>query len=890
MSILRRFANLFRSDRLSDDIDRELSFHLRERVEELMEGGMSERAAVALARRQFGNPTFQREETRGSDVLGWLDSVMGDVRYAVRALRRSPVFATVAIASLALGIGGNTAIYTLIDAVMVRSLPVPNPDELAQVTVSDADGDGYFTNPLWEEIRNRQTAFTHVAAIGETGWDIADGGEVRRVYGTFAGGDYFALLGARPQLGRLFSRADDARGCPAIAVLGNGFWQSEYGGRADVIGRMIPLQGKSFEIVGVVAPGFSGPEVGRDVQVYAPLCSEAIINGRFSALDRRSNWWLRVIGRRDPSLTLEQARARLKTIAKDSYAATVPAHWSADDKANYVGRTFSAIGMSQGISRLRARYAPALKILMGAVALVLLISCANVANLLLARAAARQREMAIRMAIGAARRRVVRQLLTESGLLAAAGAVGGIFVAYWGTRGLVALISTPSSPVWLDLGANLRVLGFTVLAATLTALLFGLVPAWRGAHVDPQSAMKAHGRGVAEGRFRVGKALVAAQVALSLTLLVGAGLLIGSLYRLKNVELGFRAEGVLLAQVNFSRSGVPQEQMANVQRGLLERLRAMPGVRAAASADLTPIGGSSWNDEIYVDGYVPTSQRDNVVWFNSVSDGYFAALDLQLLAGRDFNAGDVPAGPRVAIVDQATAEKYFGGAAIGRQFRLKRGDNFEPPVTIVGVVEGAKYQGLRETNSMTIYVASSQGDAGNFINLALRSDGDPRSLAGPVKSAVAGVHPQTTIELSTLTEQVARSLTRDRVLAMLSGLFGGVALLLSVLGLYGVMAYTVARRRNEIGVRIALGAAAPRVVRMVLGDVARVVALGAIVGLAGAIAAGRLVSAFLYGIAARDPLVLASATALLVLVALAAGLVPALRAARVDPVAALRED
>jgi putative ABC transport system permease protein len=890
MSVLKRFTNLFRTEKLSDDISRELSFHIRERAEELMERGMPEQSAIEEARRQFGNPTFQAEAARDHDIIGWIDSVFADVRYATRALLRSPVFATVAIASLALGIGANTAIYTLIDAVLVRSLPVPNPQELAQVTTSDADDDGYFTNPLWEEVRNRQSAFVSIAAVGETGWNIAEGGEVRRVHGAYAGGDYFALFGMRPALGRLFTRGDDVRGCAASAVLGNGFWRSEYGGRSDVIGRTISLQGKPFEIVGVAAEGFAGPEVGREIQVYAPLCSEAVIAGETSALDRRSNWWLRVIGRRDPSVSLEQARARLKGIAPEAYAATVPQHWGADNKADYAKRTFSAIGVSQGMSSLRTRYGTALKVLMGAVALVLLIACANVANLLLARAAARQREVAIRMAIGAGRRRVVRQLLTESALLAAAGAVGGSFVAYWGTRGLVALISTAQSPVWLDLSVNLRILGFTVLAATITAVLFGLVPAWRGTRVEPQSAMRAHGRGIAEGRFRIGKALVVAQVALSLTLLVGAGLLIGSLYRLKSVDLGFRAQGVLLAQVNFGRTGLPKEQMANVQRGLLERVRATPGVRAAASADLTPIGGSSWNDQIYVDGYTPKSAQDHLVWFNAVSDGYFAALDLPLLAGRDFGAGDVKSAPRVGVVDQATAEKFFGGDAIGKQFTVKRGDTFEPAVTIVGVVRNAKYQRLRETNSMTVYLASSQQDVGSYVNLAVRGDGDTRALVAPLKGAVAEVHRQATIEVRTLEEQVATSLSRDRVLALLSGLFGAVALLLSMLGLYGVMAYTVARRKNEIGVRIALGAASTRVVRMVLGDVARVVAIGALVGIAGALAAGKLVASFLYGLEARDPLVLAAATGVLVSVALVAGLIPALRASRVDPVAALRED
>ncbi|MGH7719818.1 MAG: ABC transporter permease, partial [Gemmatimonadaceae bacterium] len=312
MTILNRFANLFRSERLSHDIDRELSFHIRERIDELMGRGMSERDAVDEARRQFGNLTLQREATREADVLSWLDSVVADVRYAVRALLRSPVFATVAVASLALGVGANTAVFTLMDAVMVRSLPVPHPEELVLVTLSDQDRDGYFSNPLWEQVRDRQTGFSAMAAFGDTEWNIADGGEARTVEGLYVSGDYFAMFGVQPALGRLFTRNDDTRGCAAIAVLGHEFWQLEYGGRTKVVGESISLVGRPFEIVGVAAPGFGGPEVGREVQLYAPLCAEAQVNGSSSTLDQRSNWWLRVMGRRDENLSLAQAIARLK--------------------------------------------------------------------------------------------------------------------------------------------------------------------------------------------------------------------------------------------------------------------------------------------------------------------------------------------------------------------------------------------------------------------------------------------------------------------------------------------------------------------------------------------------------------------------------------------------
>ena len=896
MSFLRRIVNLGRGERLSRDIERELSFHFKEHVDELMDRGMSERDAIVAARRRFGSMVSVGERTRDQDVLGWLDSLMADSRYAFRALRRSPVFTTVAIASLALGIGANTAIYSLMDAVVLRSLPVPAPDELVQVNFGGEDRGGYFTNPLWEQVRDRQTGFQSIAAFSETSFNIADGGEVRNVLGMWASGDFFTLFGMQAELGRLFTRADDQRGCSGIGVLGHGFWRSEYGGRPDIIGKTISITGKPFQIIGVAAPGFAGPEVGRDVHVYVPLCAEAYLRGQRSALDRRSNWWLRIIGRREAGLSLAQVAARLTAIAPEAFAATVPPNWAADEKIDYQKRTLSAIPAENGLSGVRDRYGKALYVLMGAVGLVLLIACANVANLLLARSESRQRELAIRMAVGAARRRLVRQLLTESALLAILGAAGGLVIAHWGTAALVGLISTPNSPVTLDLSLNLQVLGFTALVGAATIMLFGLAPAWRATRVSPQTAMKTTARGVVEGsgygRMTLGKALVAAQVALSLTLLVGAGLLIGSLRNLRGLDPGFRSDGLLIASANFGRSGIPAEQLRGTIRGALERMRATPGVTVASTSDLTPIGRSSWNDGIWADGFVAKSEMDRVVWFNEVSDRYFATMGTPLIAGRDFDATDVPSSMKTAIINQEAARKIFGDVSpLGKQFRTKAGDTFSDPYTIVGVVANAKYQNLRETESPTMYLPASQNptSAGQII-FELRSPTDPLRLVPAVKQILAEAHPLTAVSFSTMQHQVAASLNRERVLALLSAAFGGIALALSMLGLYGVMAYTVARRRNEIGVRIALGADRGRVLGLVLRDVSRVLVVGLVIGAAGALASGKLVSAFLFGLAPADPRVLVSAALLLSAVAVAAGFIPALRAARVDPVAALRED
>jgi putative ABC transport system permease protein len=421
------------------------------------------------------------------------------------------------------------------------------------------------------------------------------------------------------------------------------------------------------------------------------------------------------------------------------------------------------------------------------------------------------------------------------------------------------------------------------------------VPAWRGTRVDPQAAMKANARGVAEGgsgRFTLGKMLVAAQVALSLTLLVGAGLLIGSLRNLSTMDPGFTADGVLVARTGFGRTGIPSSQIGETRTRLLEQVRSMPGVRSASASDLTPIGGSSWNDLIYVEGFTPKSNEDGMAWFNEITEGYFGTMDTRVLAGRDFDASDRPGGMRTAIINASGAKKYFGGASpLGKTYRTKRGDNFSEPVTIVGVVEDSKYRSLRETNSETIYVPASQStEPGMGFALEVRTEGDPRAVIPAVKNAIGEIHSRASVEFTLLSDQLSASLRRDRMLAVLSGLFGFVALALSVLGLYGVMAYTVARRRNEIGVRIAMGADGSRVMRMVLGDVARVVAVGIVLGIAGALASGKLVKAFLFGLEPADPVVLGASAALLILVALAAGFIPAMRASRVDPVSALRED
>jgi predicted permease len=591
--------------------------------------------------------------------------------------------------------------------------------------------------------------------------------------------------------------------------------------------------------------------------------------------------------------TAEAARARLAALAPAVFAATVPPDWQAEWKRDYVKNTLDAVPAATGQSALRDRYRQALLALMAVVGTVLLIACANVANLLLARAAARRREVAIRLAIGAGRGRLVRQLLTESLLLALLGAATGLVFASWAGGLLVRLLSTRANTVRLDLSPDGRLLAFTLAVATATALLFGLAPAWRSTRVDPQAAMKAVGRGAAEGRPRLalGRALVVGQIALSLVLVLGAGLLLGTFRRLATLDPGFRSEGVLLATVGLRGARLPDERLPEVRRRILETVRAVPGVKSASASTLTPVSGAAWNGRVAVDGYAPTGRDDAMVYFNAVSDGFFATLGTPLLAGREFGRGDVAGSEPVAVINLAMARKFFGGASpLGRRIALEDGPAAGHSMRVVGVVGNTKYGTLREEARPLVYLPLEHDPAAPMLNLELRAHGPPAALVPAVTAAVGGIDRGITLRYATLGEQVSASLTQERLLATLSGFFGGLALLLAAVGLYGTMAYSVARRRSEIGIRIALGAARARVVRLVLGEVGRMVLAGVAIGALVAAVAVRRVAPFLFGVEPSDPATWALAALVLAAVAAAAGALPAWRAARLDPMDSLREE
>ena len=823
---------------------------------------------------------------------------MNGFKFAFRQLLKNPGFTTVAVLTLALGIGANTAIFSLIDAVMLRMLPVERPEELMQVQYAESDWSGEggsFTNPLWEQVRNRQDVFSGVFAWGTDKFNLSRGGAVHLANGIWVSGGYFNTLRLRPAAGRLISAADDQRGCSGVAVLSYGFWQDHYAGTASAIGSTISLNNHLFEIVGVAPSGFFGLDVGEKFNVAVPICAAAMFDGKNSRLDGRSWWWLKLAGRLRPGISQAQASARLRVLSPTIFAAALPQDWSADGKRDFMKHTVVAAPAASGLSDLHRQFERPLEVLMGVVGLVLLIACANIAGLMLARATARQREISVRQALGASRLRLVRQLLTECVLLAFAGALSGILFARWGAALLVRFISTTKNQVFLDLSLDSRVLGFTAAVAALTCILFGLLPALRSSRASLTFAMK--GGQAFEGdrprRTRAHKWIVASQMALSLVLLVGAGLFLRSFAKLASLDIGFDRDNVLLVGTDFRPAKLPSEQQFATIEEVERRLGALPGVLSISFSGITPISGGGWNQWIRTDWSKSLTGHDALSWFNCISPGYFQTLHMTLLAGRDFNSGDTKTSHLVAIVNQALARRFFPNVnPIGKTFRIDDiGGKPGAPIEVVGIVQDSKYRSVRENADPTAFFPATQVPM--FFEtetLELRTSTPSSTLVGPIQTAVAAVNKEITLDFHTLADQVSDSLVQERLLAVLSGFFGSLALLLAMVGLYGALSYLVTRRQAEFGVRMALGARRASIFTLVIGDVAFIVAAGVTAGVLISLSVTRVLATLLFGLGAHDPLTLAAAIALLSGVACVAGFIPARRATRVDPMVALRHE
>lgn len=832
------------------------------------------------------------------------ESIFQDIRYGIRQLKQSPGFTAVAVLSLALGIGANTAIFQLVDAIRLRMLPVANPGELVYIDFErGSTRSGWFstrsarlTSAIWDEIRKRQEAFSGVFAWSATRFNLVNGGESRYAEGLFVSGGFFSHLGVGAVIGRTLTEEEDTDACNAAgAVLSHAFWQREFGGDAGILNRTVSLDGTTFPVIGVTPPSFFGVEVGRRFDVAVPLCADRLI-----AEDKKGRavgptaWWLSMMGRLKPGWTAQRATSHLHALSPAIMKATLPASYTPDTAKRFLENKIGATEAGTGISGLRRAYERPLWLLMAITGLVLLIACANLANLLLARASVREREIAVRLAIGASRSRLIRLLLVEGLLLAAAGAALGAVVAQTLSRGLVAFISTPNSPLFVGLGIDWTVLGFTAALAILTCLLFALTPAFRATHLSPAAAIRSGGRSVTSGRerFSLRRILVATQVALSLVLLVGALLFVRSLRNVLTTESGFRSEGILTLGVDYARSQYSKERRPAVNRDLQERLAAIPGVTSVAQVNFTPVSGSGWNNDVGPDGSAAAGSG-KLAFFNRVGPGYFRTMGTRIVAGREFDDNDRLGGAQVAIVNEMFAQKFFGGAnPVGRTFRLEaEAGKPEPLFQIVGLVKNTKYYELREEFlPIGFFPVAQNENPGPGASFVIRVSGSPTDLMNNVKAAVAAVNPTIGLQFRSFSEQLQESLLRDRLMATLSGAFGLLAGLLATMGLYGVMAYMVARRRSEIGVRIALGADRAGVIRLVLREAVLLLGIGLTAGVLIAIWAGRAATTLLYGLQPWDPVTIASAVALLTAVAMAAGFIPARRAAALEPMTALREE
>jgi predicted permease len=889
--LFHRLRALVARRAVENELDEELRFHFDRLVDSYKKAGASPDDAFRRARLEFGGLDQVKEEYRDSLGTRLVEECWRDLRHAKRSLAANPLVSTIVVVSLALGIGANAAIFSLLNALLLRPLPVQDPERLAILgdTVADARS---WSNPVWEQIRARSSSFGGALAWSPQQFNLARGGQAQFVEGMFASGEFFEVLGVRAVVGRTFTTADDRRGGGPdgpVAVIGEAFWKRQFGGAADVIGRPLTLGSVTFTIIGVMPPSFFGPDVGRRFDVVLPIGTEPLLLGANSSLDVVGRNVLRIMLRLKEDQSVDEASGLLRGIQEQIRAATI-AQIPDLMRPRYLEAPLTVTSASTGRSSLRNQYGRPLVALAIIVGAVLLVACLNIVNLLLARASARRHEMSLRSSLGASRIQLARLVLLEAAVLTGVGALVGVSVSRWMSHLLVQQLSTQRNLVFLDLAFDWRVLGFAFAMAAAATLLIGIVPAWQSTRATPGDFLRERSRGSdLQGRSPVAAALVVSQVAISLVLVVAAALFVRTFANLVYRDVGFKKDQIVVVNVTAPMTKYTLQRLVGVYDRIREAVAALPGVDGAVLSDITPAGGSARETLVELPGgALPEAER--AVSVNVVSPGWFAAYGTRLLAGRDIAITDRTTTPAVALVNQTFVRKFFGSDhAIGRTIAAGtpgRMTSFE----IVGVVEDAVYRSLRDPVPPTIYTATTQRTAARpYVNVSVSMPAELSSATTQaIAEAIRQIDPELVLQFLPLSEQVNGALNQERLLALLSGFLGILALLLAALGLYGLTAYAVGRRRAEIGIRMALGARAASVVWLFVRRTAVLVALGLAAGVMLSFWASQFIAALMWGLEPRDTLTLLGAAGLLAAVGVLAAWVPARQAARIDPIAVLR--
>jgi putative ABC transport system permease protein len=891
-AFLRRVMYFLGRSRHDADLRDEIESHRAHRQDALERDGLASDAAAWASRRAIGNVAVTLEDVRDVWVSRAVDQLWQDIRIAVRGLRKNPVFTLVAIATLALGIGANTALFSIFNGLILRPLPVRDPGRLALLL------DGSWSYPVWAEIKARENdLFDGAVAWANERFDMSRGGQSAFVDGAHVSGRFFEVLGVSAVRGRMLTPADDAAAAPdgPVAVISHRFWREQFAGADDVIGRQVTLQRRAFTVVGVMPPGFFGVDVGRMTDVMLPFAAEPLMRGQESQLASVASSWLNMIVRRKPGQSLEQANAALRGVQPQIRAATVSGV-AATRAARYLTRPLTLEDAATGRSSLRADFERPLIAMIVAVGLLLLVACTNIASLLVARVLARRRELTVRMALGGSRGRLARLLFTESLIVAMAGAALGLVFARWSGALLVHQLSTWESDVSLELALDWRVLVFSVALASASAIVAGIAPALGLRSVAAGEALKDAGRGLAgDRRFAVRGTLVVAQVAVSLMLVTAAGLFLRSFASLNQLPLGFVPEPLLIAELDLQASDAPIAQRGPRAERLRAAAAAVPGVRSASLSRVSLLTGGGWGANRVAIDDGPMLVEDlsaNRLWRNATSPGWFDTMGTPLVNGRDFTDADRVGAPLVAIVNHAFVRRYqLGQQPIGRTVRIGLPNRGEMRYEIVGLVGDSAYTSPRDGMMATMYVPLAQVQPlGETVILTVNAGrGQRAAVARDVAAALARTEPAIAFVFRTFDQFIDATVTQERLIAMLSSFVGGLALLLAGIGLYGIVAQAVRARQAEIGLRLALGAQPRGIVRLVFHRVSVLVVAGLAIGLTGSLWAAQFLGPLLFQVETRDPATFAAAAGVLVAVGVLAAWLPARRAARLDPATVLRE-